>query len=170
MKNTNLIYIISFLFIGLISCSTSSKNTIKDVNNWKYEIEVVQQGTQGTYLIKVWSYSKKPDLAIDQAKKNAIHGIIFKGYTGNSSVQGQKPLTNNPNLENEKAPFFKQFFENEGKYNKFISLSNDGAVAAEDRMRVGNEFKIGVVVSVNVSLLRKYLEDEGIIKSINSGF
>ena len=31
------------------------------------EIEGVSQGTQGTYLIKVWSYSKKPK--VTQAKK-----------------------------------------------------------------------------------------------------
>lgn len=170
MKFSNLIYVLSFLFISLISCSITSKKTNKDINKWKYEIEAVQQGVQGTYLIKVWSYSKKPDLAIEQAKKNAIHGIIFKGYAGKDAIQGQKPITNNSNLENEKSDFFKEFFIDNGKFNKYVSLSNDGAVAAEDRMRVGNEFKIGVVVSVNVSLLRKYLEDEGIIKSLNSGF
>jgi hypothetical protein len=170
MKFTKIILLFTIALFELSSCSTSSKKINKDVNNWKYEIEAVQQGIQGTYLVKVWSYSKKPDLAIEQAKKNAVHGIIFKGYAGKNAVQGQKPITNNSNLENEKSTFFKQFFEIGGKYNKFVSLSNDGAVATEDRMKVGNEFKIGVVVSVNVSLLRKFLEDEGIVKSLSSGF
>ena len=43
-------------------------------------------------------------------------------------------------------------------------------VAAEDRMKIGKEYKIGVVVSVNVSALRKDLEDAGMIKSLNAGF
>ena len=52
----------------------------------------------------------------------------------------------------------------------FVSTSNDGAVAAEDRMKIGKEYKIGVVVSVNVSALRKDLEDAGIIKSLGAAF
>jgi GTP-sensing pleiotropic transcriptional regulator CodY len=37
-------------------------------------------------------------------------------------------------------------------------------------MKVGKQYKIGVLVSVNVALLRKDLEDAGIIKSLNAGF
>lgn len=148
----------------------SKKKADKATEDWRYEIDAVQTGTQGTYLVKVWSYSKKPEVAIDQAKKNAVHGIIFKGFTGTQSVPGQKPLTNNVNLEVEKEDFFRPFFADGGKYMKFVSLSNDGAVAAGDRMKVGKEYKIGVIVSVNVSALRKDLENASVIKSLNSGF
>jgi hypothetical protein len=42
----------------------------------------------------VFSYSKKADVAIEQAKKNAIHAVIFQGYNGNSTTgcPTQKPL------------------------------------------------------------------------------
>jgi hypothetical protein len=146
------------------------KKADKDTEAWRYEIEVVQTGTQGTYLVKVWSYSKKPDVAIEQAKKNAVHGVIFRGFAGTSTVPGQKALASNVNLEEEKADFFAPFFSDGGKYMKFVSTSNDGAVAAEDRMKVGKEYKVGVVVSVNVSALRKDLEAAGIIKSLGAGF
>lgn len=53
---------------------------------------------------------------------------------------------------------------------KFVSLSNDGAVGAEDRMKIGKEYKIGLVVTVNVAELRKDLENAGIIRSLSSGF
>lgn len=43
-------------------------------------------------------------------------------------------------------------------------------IAADDRLRVGKEYKIGVVVSVKVSDLRRELEAAGIIKSLNAGF
>lgn len=155
---------------SIVSFGQARKKAEKDTEAWRYEIEVVQQGAQGTYLIKVWSYSKKPDIAIEQAKKNAVHGIIFKGYTGKGSVSGQPALARNVNLEAEKADFFKPFFEDGGKYMKFVSVSNDGAVAAEDRMKVGKEYKVGVVVSVNVSALRKDLEAAGVIKGIADPF
>ena len=154
----------------LVANAQAKRKADKDTEAWRYEIEVVQTGTQGTYLIKVWSYSKKPDVAIEQAKMNAVHGIIFRGFTGTSSVPGQKALTSNVSLEEEKEHFFKPFFANGGKYMKFVSTSNDGAVAAEDRMKIGKEYKVGVIVSVNVSALRKDLEAEGIIKSLGAGF
>jgi hypothetical protein len=170
MKNLKLI--ISLVFISLCTTNVvqSQKRENKDTQAWRYEIEAVQTGTQGTYLIKVWSYSKKPELATEQSKKNAIHGIIFKGFTGKSGVPGQSPLANNVNLEVEKADFFKPFFEEGGKYMKFVTLSNDGAVAAEDRIKIGKEYKIGVIVSVNVTELRKDLENAGVIRSLSSGF
>ena len=170
MKNIKFI-ITLFLVVSFSTLSVAQQRKAdKDTAAWRYEIEVFQTGVQGTYLIKVWSYSKKPDVAIDQAKKNAIHGIIFKGFTGISGVPGQSPLANSLNLEDEKADFFKPFFKDGGDYMKYVSLSNDGAVAAEDRMKMGKEYKIGVIVAVNITNLRKDLEKAGVIKSLSSGF
>lgn len=156
----------------ILSSAVNSQNrkADKDTQKWIYEIEPVGVGTQGSYLIKVWSYSKKPLVAIEQAKKNAVHGIIFRGFLGVSGIPGQRPLTNNPNLEIEQAEFFKNFFAEGGKYMKFVNVTNDGSVAAEDRLKVGKEYKIGVIVSVNVAGLRKDLEDGGILRGLSSGF
>ena len=156
-----IVLLFSALFLILPDAVGQSRKKNKEDENtrsWRYEIEGVQTGVQGTYLIKVWTYSKKPDLAIEQAKKNAVHGIIFRGFDGNGRVAGKKALAQNPNLEEEKSDFFRLFFGEGGKYMKYISLTNDGAVAAEDRMKVGKEYKIGVIVSVNVDGLRKDLE------------
>lgn len=164
---TSLIIIVGLLFSV---CALANKKADKDTKNWRYEIEVVGVGTQGSDLIKVWSYSKKPQVAIEQAKKNAIHGIIFKGFVGNGGTPGKKPLTNNPNLEQDRQDFFDAFFADGGKYLKFVSLSADGSVAAEDVMKVGKEYKVGVVVSVDVAGLRRDLEAAGILKALNAGF
>ena len=160
-----------FAFSSVNAQRRAKKLANKDTQSWRYEIEAVQTGVQGTYLIKVWSYSKKPNVAIEQAKKNAVHGIIFRGFAGKDRVPGQKPIARNPNLENEKAEFFKEFFATGGKYLKFVSLTNDGAVAAGDRFKIGKkEYKIGVLISVNKERLRKDLEASGVIKSMNSMF
>jgi hypothetical protein len=153
----------------LFSCG-ASRTADTYTRQWRYEIEPVNVGTQGSYLIKVWSYSKKPVVAIEQAKKNAVHGIIFKGFAGMAGVSSKRPLTNNPNLEEEKKDFFDPFFADGGKYMKFVSISNDGSVAAKDRLKVGKEYKIGVIVSVSVDQLRKDLEDAGIIQKMGAGF
>jgi hypothetical protein len=70
----------------------------------------------------------------------------------------------------EKQDFFKDFFADGGKYMKFVNVTGDGSVRSEDRLKIGKEYKIGVVVSVNVQLLRSDLESAGIIRGLNSGF
>jgi hypothetical protein len=168
-KQTTLLVLMLFCF-SVSGIAQAKRKANKDTEAWRYEIEAVQTGVQGTYLIKVWSYSKKPDVAIEQAKKNAVHGVIFRGFAGKQGIPGQKALTSNVNLEQEKADFFDPFFSNGGKYMKFVASTNDGAVAAEDRMKIGKEYKVGVIVSVNVSELRKDLEEAGIIKKLGAGF
>jgi hypothetical protein len=162
--------LITFLTVPYLCIAQSKKKADKETAEWRYEIEAVGTGTQGTYQIKVWTYSKNVETAIEQAKKNAVHGIIFKGFPDKDRVKGQKSLAQSPNLEQEKEIFFKEFFRNGGKYQKFVTLSNNGAIAPGDRIQIGKEYKIGVVVSVNVAGLRKDLEDAGILKSLNSGF
>lgn len=168
MKKT---FFLILLMITGSAFSQAKKKADKATDEWRYEIECAGIGTDGTYLIKVWSYSKKGSVAITQAKKNAVHGIIFKGFAGGGQgCNSQKPLVTNPNIESEKEEFFKPFFEDGGKYMKFVSVSSDGNVDASDRMKVGKEYKIGVVVSVMKDALRKDLEAAGITKGLSSGF
>ena len=158
------------LFLPILMHAQARKKAEKDTRVWRYELEGVGEGKEGTYLVKVWSYSKKPDVAIEQAKKNAIHAIIFQGYSGSGYVSGQPPLSKSPGLENEKADFFDVFFADGGPYLKYVSVSNDGSIAGEDRLKVGKEYKIGVIVSIRKDLLKKDLQDQGIIQGLSSGF
>ena len=172
MTKINIIVLSIISVIAMYSCGSAQKTADKDTKAWKYEIECEGTGVQGSYLVKVWSYSEEPEVAIEQAKKNAIHGVIFKGYT--STRQGctsQKPLAGNLSIEDKNKDFFKSFFANGGMYMKYISLSTDGKVDSGDVLKMGKKkYKVGVVVSVQKDALRKYLESKGIIKGLSSGF
>ena len=78
MKNTvKITCLLLIVLAGFATETTAQKRKAdKDTQNWIYEIEPVAVGSQGSYLIKVWSYSKKPVIAIEQAKKNAVHNNI----------------------------------------------------------------------------------------------
>ena len=148
----------------------SRRKSKKDTHQFRYEIECIGEGKGGTYAIKVFSYSKKPNIAIEAAKRNAVHGIIFKGLAS-GDCENKPALARNPNLENEKSDFFKSFFADGGRYSKFVTTSTDGAIEAGDITKVSKkEFKVGVNVSVNVTLLRKELESAGIIKGLSNMF
>ncbi|HEY9124892.1 MAG TPA: hypothetical protein VIO15_11175, partial [Bacteroidales bacterium] len=61
-------------------------------------------------------------------------------------------------------------FADGGDYMRYVAESSDGSIGAEDRLKVGKEYKIGIVVSVQKDLLRKDLEKAGIIRALDSGF
>ena len=135
---------------------------------YRYEIVPVGVGSQGTTLIKVYSYVKNEKDAVEEAKENAVHGVLFEGVIGGNGVSAQPPLVK-PEEKEMYQDFFNTFFES-GRYLQFVSLSSDGIVSPNDRLKVGKLYKIGIIVSVNKAELRKYLESEGIIKKFGSSF
>ena len=59
------------------------------------------------------------------------------------------------------------FFDDiKGEYMKYVSLTS----AAHEVIRVGKEYKVGVVVTVHKDALRKALENAGIVKGLSHGF
>lgn len=135
---------------------------------WRYELECVGIGVQSSYLVKVWSYSKNAKVAVEQAKKNAVHGIVFKGFAGSGQkCPSQKALAPQVGVEEQQKEYFSKFFKDGGDYMKYVSVSGD---AVPDVVKVGKEYKIGIVVSVLKDPLRKDLEAAGVIKGLSSGF
>jgi hypothetical protein len=170
MKSILKISAICAMASAMIGCGTAKRTADKEMRQFRYEIEAVGTGVQGTYQVKVWTYSKDANAAVEQAKKNAVHGIIFKGFAGKQGITGQKPLASNAAIEVERKDYFEPFFADGGKFQQFVSIANDGAIAPGDRIKIGKEYKIGVVVSVNVASLRKELENAGIIQKLGGIF
>ena len=170
MKNQILILLSTFLFISFsVDAQISKKRKAnKDTENWRYEAQCNGEGVQGTYTLKVWSYSKKPIVAIEQAKKNAVHAIVFQGISGQKCTT-KGPLVREAILDERKEAFFKDFFKTGGDYLKFAPVSTD-ASGPEVLKLSKKEYKIGVNVQVNVALLRKHLEKSGIILGLGSRF
>lgn len=154
-----------FAFILFSQAIIAQKKDDKRTMEWKYEIECAGVAPEGFYMVKAYAYSDSKKLNMEQVKKNAVHGILFKGFAGNNEngCYSVKPLCTNPNIEFEKREYFDTFFADGGKYMKYVNESNDGN---NDRVKVGKYYKIGVVVLIAKDLLRKDLEAAGIIKSL----
>lgn len=147
------------------------KQANQDTENWRYEIESVEVGLQGTVVVKVWSYSSKPAIASSQARKNAVHGVVFKGLAAKDRIPAKKPLVPDLDAQDKYADFFDSFFADNGDFMRFVTLTNNGAVEAGDVMKVDKKtYKVGIVVTVNYGELRKALEEKGIVKKLSAGF
>ncbi|KJD35551.1 hypothetical protein PW52_07255 [Tamlana sedimentorum] len=171
LKNS-LILVILFAFSCTVNAQWKKNKANKDTKIWRYDIECEGIAKQGSKLIKVWSYSKNPKHAISSGMKNAVHGIIFKGYAGGGQgCTSLKPLSDDVSKEDEYQEFFDNFFADGGEYLKYVSSATDGSVAPGDRLKISKrEYKIGIIVNVQYNQLRKRLEKEGIIRGLTSGF
>lgn len=162
MKKTLCLLLLFFMAANIAIVAGGKKK------EYRYEIVPVGVGSQGSLLIKVYSYAKNEKDAIELAKENAVHGVLFKGVVGGNGASAQ-PAIVKPEEKEMNQDFFDDFFKS-GRYLQFVSLSSDGTVSSNDRLKVGNLYKIGIIVSVNKADLRKYLESEGVIKKFGSIF
>lgn len=159
----SMVKVAMLLLAIVLSTSFTFAKKVK-ITETRYDIEGVETGVQGTFLVKVYVYTSKPEATTEQIKFAAVHGVLFRGFSGKGFAT-QKALAR-PEIEAQKADFFSAFWGN-GDYLAFASIVN----AVTDRIKVSNkEYKIGAIVSVSKDSLRKSLEDAGIIRGLNSGF
>ena len=154
---------ILFLFFVMLSIMSLQAKKV-DITQTRYDIEGVNTGTQGNFLVKVYIYTNKGEATTEQLKYAAVHGVLFRGFSG-KGFANQKALARSE-IEKQKADFFNAFWSN-GDYLQFASVIN----AVADRVKIsGKEYKIGAIVSVSKESLRRTLESAGIIRGLNSGF
>ena len=67
------------LITSVMSFGQAKKKAEKATNEWRYELECLGTGKDGTYLVKVWSYSKKVDVATDRLRKMQSTESFSKG-------------------------------------------------------------------------------------------
>ena len=156
-----------FVIMGLISLALTTSSCASQQQVFGYEMTCLGVGSEGSNLLKVYSYGKTYDKSVEQAKHDAVHGILFKGIVGSNGCANQ-PAMVKPQEQVDNQAFFDEFFK-KGEYLRFVNISNDGSVSGADRLKVGNMYKIGVTVSVQKDALRKYLEQAGVIKPLGVG-
>jgi hypothetical protein len=168
MKRATFLLLAAAAILGLSAIDANAKKPSQPT--WRYEIEYVKTGGNNSVLVKVWGYAKKPAAAIEQAKKDAVHGVIFKGYTatGGGAIS-QRPLAKDPAIATQYADFFTDFFSDGGQYLRYVSAV-DGNTEIRKIKGGDLKYKAGVVVTVSKDLLRSDLETAGIIKGLSAGF
>ena len=157
------ILLIAIGTIILASCGSTKK--ISSVNRYRYDIDYVKNAGDGLSVVKVWSYGKTAAIAEAECSINAVHGVIFKGYSGQGAAQ--PPIVKNINGYSDNQAFFDDFFKS-GEYRRYISSSVDGST--ETRKTQSGEYKVSATMTGNVKMLRKLLEQAGIVKSLSAGF
>lgn len=161
------------LFLFTLTLAFTSASAKDDTPSYDYELSLVKENvasTAGFKVFKVWSYGKKKETLTNEiGMRNAIHGILFKGLAAaDAGSQGNLPALVPDGYESHRE-YFDLFF-NSGEFKQFIQLTSKGAQQAGDAVKVGKQYKVGLLVQVNVNALRKRLEKDGIVESAKSIF
>ena len=149
-----------FLSALMIGCS-SPKKTIGSY--YTYEIECMGTELDGSESVLVWGTGKNKTDALEQAKKNAVHAILFKGVSKGQGGCSKKPILLEVNAEEKYQYYFNVFFKDKGEYARYVSLEDKRRGSALREANSQQE-KYGVVVRVLRSELRERLINDDILK------
>lgn len=131
---------------------------------YDYPAEVIGVELDGSVTMQVWGTGRNRTDAIEQAHKDAVHTVLFKGVTADGMRASlTRALVLENNAEVKYRMFFNEFFSDRGDYTKFVSRE-DTRGGTNTRQRTDNQVRYGVVVRVLRSELEQYLIDEGILK------
>lgn len=103
------------------------------------------------------------------AMQDAVAACIFTGVEGNEIAGKIPPLVADRSVYEEHKQFFDTFFK-KGEFLQYVKNVNTGYPTGENNVKTGKGRKVGIFVVVMYDNLRKLLEDEGIIKKLNSYF
>lgn len=151
-----------------LSAQGAKKKADEETMQWRYELQAsVGQAPKGTAIMRVWTYSKKVQIATLQAGKNAVHGILFAGIAPTNDqlrLPGVPAIINDPTIETQHAAYFDAFFADGGPYQRYVSYMANGV--PDEVIKIGKEYKVGLNVTVQVDALRQRLIDDGVITDI----
>tara|TARA_R110000868_G_scaffold408293_5_gene691031 strand:- start:65680 stop:66171 length:492 start_codon:yes stop_codon:yes gene_type:complete len=153
------IVFLTVLTIG-ISCS-SSKPALESLNRFDYEVTCEQIGKEGTQSMIISTIQKNADIALAEARRQAVHAILVKGL--NSGACNVPPLVDQSKYAANQQ-YFNNFFDSDA-YKQFVVSASD---RARDLIYVGKQVKVSSNVVIARNALRDRLVSDKIISSMGN--
>jgi hypothetical protein len=151
------------LFVLSIFCVRAQNNF---GGNYSFEIECMESELDGSITVKSWGNGKDFADAKDQAQKNAVECVLFKGITDGKPGCPVSPIVNDYRVKERNKVYFAEFFKDDAEYSQFVSSEDQ---QKNGRKRKGKKEAIEsvtycFVVRVDVVGLESKLKSDGIIK------
>jgi hypothetical protein len=131
------------------------------------ETECLGVEMDGSQTLKAWGKGKGRADAAQQAKKNAVRDVLFKGNFTGSKECNFKALILEVNAQEKYEDYFNAFFKDGGEYENYVSLKDERLAAtvfrgSESRNKDQSTYSV-VVRVLRVELKEKLIKD-GILK------
>jgi hypothetical protein len=156
----------NYTCVLIISLTVLITFSFQNINR-TYQTECVTIETDGYVSIKIWDTKKGTKYTPEQARKDAVHAILYSGISSNAGCSTQPPILNKTEEQENFNIIKKSFFAKNGKWAMFTRSSATETTLPDN---LGSKNWKVYQVSVSKNELRKYLEEQKIIKSLNNGF
>lgn len=124
---------------------------------------LIRFDSDGSLVVRAYGSGRTGANAREQAWKNAVRDVIFKGINVPGNPLASKPLVTEVNAQEKYEEFFNAFFADKGYYRSFITTEDRkplSSVKEENKI----EMKQGTTVRVLRQELKNYLKENGILK------
>lgn len=155
----------------LSSCRTPINPS--SISYYTFQTECVNVELDGSQTLKAYGMGRDRTDAVEQAKKNAIRDVIFKGISSGSGECQAKPLLLEVNAEEKYGNYFNTFFADggakgkTGNYSRFVTLQDERYWKRINRQATAqnaDQDVYSVIVRVLREELRQQLIRDGILK------
>jgi hypothetical protein len=92
-------------------------------NKRTYQTECVTLEPDGYVTIKIWNTKKGSMYKPEQARKDAVHSILYSGVSGGNDCSSQPPILNKSEEQENFKSIEKSFFSKKGKWSMFTRSS-----------------------------------------------
>lgn len=152
---TTLLLMLVLLLTTSFSCFAKSQPI------YDYDIVCAGNGEYGHYLVKVSVVvPNKKNITPIIVKQHAVHGIIYKGYSGENGCSSQKALIGSSQLTSEQQSAIEKLISED--YGMYASSVGN----AINVVKVKKGYQVTAVIEVNAGSLRNRLESMGVIRKL----
>jgi len=134
--------------------------------NYTYRTECLGTELDGSLTVKAWGNGRNRADAIEQARKNAVNDVIFRGITEGTGGCNVRPVVGEVNARMKYEDYFNAFFRDRGEFQRFVTTQDE---MFADRFRRDprmsrHGYTYGVVLRIKRAELREKLISDGILK------
>jgi hypothetical protein len=136
--------------------------------SYNYQPVALSTEHDGSIVMRVWGEGRNRSEAVQQAHKDAVYVVMFKGVSFGKNVKPTKQLVFDRRAEEKHKSFFNDFFAEDGPYTQFVSDENTPTRKSDKKQKSAKQERWEVTVKVLRTQLEQYLVDEDIITSDNA--
>ncbi|MEK9600558.1 MAG: hypothetical protein VW147_01865 [Bacteroidota bacterium] len=153
------------IFLSLLTVFFTNCNLYNVSANYNYKTECFGTELDGSQTVKAWGTGRNRFDAVEQAKKNAVNDVIFKGINEGVQACQMRPLIIEVQAREKHEDYFNAFFADGGKYSEFVSLKDERILQKIDRDWVKSREGVtnGIMLRIQRADLKKQLIKDKII-------
>ena len=127
----------------------------KTSSYYSIETECLEDKLDGSFILQAWGKGSSKSEAIDQAKRNALNDILFKGINKGCHLL---PLIVEVNASKKYKSYVYSFFNSD--YKDFISIEKSPKSLKKSRKQTS----YGIKIRVKIEEMRQKLITDNILK------